>query len=79
MRKDTPTVEMRQKKILQRRGPSLRFTGALIADTEFETTQGFTMRFEIWETQGGNYIAASITEMETRAAVIEKGDGFQMK
>ncbi|HUD89955.1 hypothetical protein [Sphingobium sp.] len=75
----TPTVEMQQKSIRQRRGPTIKFTGALIAKTEFDIHGGREMRFEIWQTQGGAFIAVSATEEETRAVVVEHGDEMEMR
>lgn len=39
------------------RSEPLRFRGRIIAETEWDTNRGEWMRFEIWETQGGAYIA----------------------
>lgn len=36
---------------------AIRFKGRIIAETEWTTNRGEYMRFEIWETQGGAYIA----------------------
>lgn len=36
---------------------AIRFKGRIIAETEWDTRAGEYMRFEIWETQGGAYIA----------------------
>lgn len=72
-------MEMQQKSIRQRRGPAIKFTGALIAKTEFEMKTGYDMRMEVWQTEGGALIAVSETDMETRAAVIEPGDEMDMR
>lgn len=74
-----PTMEMQKKTIRQRRGPAIRFTGALIAKSEFDTRDGFPMRLEVYETQGGAYVAVSITDVETRATVIEPGEDADMR
>lgn len=42
------------------RSEPLRFKGRIIADTEWDTKSGDWMRFEIWETQGGAYIAVIV-------------------
>lgn len=39
------------------RSEPLRFWGKIIAETEWDTPSGEWMRFEIWETRGGAYIA----------------------
>jgi hypothetical protein len=77
--KVTPTVEMQQKSIRQRRGPTIKFTGALIAKTEFVIRGGRDMRFEIWQTEGGALIPVSITDEETRAAIVEPGEEAAMR
>ncbi len=74
-----PTVEMRKKTIRQRRGPAIRFTGALIAKTEFDTRNGYPMRLEVYQTEGGAYVSASISDVETRAHVIEPGEEAAMR
>jgi hypothetical protein len=50
-------TEYTPTKITPDRSAPLRFNGKLIAHTEWETNRGDTMRFEIWETQGGALIA----------------------
>jgi len=63
---------MQVTRINQRRGPALRFTGELIAKSEFEIRGGREMRLELWRTARGALVAVSITEEEeTRATVIE--------
>lgn len=77
--KATPTMEMQQKSIRQRRGPTIKFTGAMIAKSEFTMRDGRDMRLEIWQTQGGALIPVSITSEETRADVVEPGDEMAMR
>jgi len=72
-------VEMQQKSIRQRRGPTIKFTGALIAKTEFVIRGGRDMRFEIWQTEGGALIPVSTTDEETRAAIVEPGEEGAMR
>lgn len=73
------TMEMQSRRINQNRGPAIKFIGALIAKSEFTTRGGEDMRLEVWETQGGAYIAVSITSIETRATVVEPGDDQAMR
>lgn len=70
---------MKQTRITQRRGPAIRFTGTLLAKTEFETRQGHAMRLEVYETAGGSYVAVSSTDLETRAEVVEPGEEIDMR
>jgi hypothetical protein len=72
-------VEMTQKTIRQRRGPAIRFTGAMIAKTEFDLRDDRTMRLELWQTEGGALIAVSTTDQETRAEVVEPGEELAMR
>lgn len=44
-------------KITPDRSAPLRFNGKCVAETEWTTSRGDTMRFEIWETAGGALIA----------------------
>jgi len=57
-----------EQTIQQQRGPTIRFTGKLLAETEFETRGRDPMRvtFEIWETPGGALVAVSQTEPAER-------------
>lgn len=73
------TEEMEPITIKQDRGPTLKFSGRLIAKTEFDMRSGGAMRYEIWETAGGALIAVSKTNRETRAVVVEPGDEFEMR
>ncbi|MGF7152594.1 hypothetical protein [Novosphingobium gossypii] len=77
--RNATTVEMQQKSIRQRRGPTIKFTGALIAKAEFEIRGGREMRLEIWETKGRALIPISITDEETRAAIVDPGDETEMR
>lgn len=72
-------MEMKQTIIRQRRGPAIKFTGSIIAKTEYTTHRGDEMRMEIHQTEGGALIAVSITDVETRADVIEPGDEMDMR
>lgn len=62
--------------IKQTRGPTLRFRGELIADTQFQSRVGDEMSLEIWETEAGAFVAVSRGEMadgkpDVRAEVVE--------
>lgn len=48
---------------------ALRFKGKLIAETEWTTKHDTTMRFEIWETQGGTLIPVIEGELPGEDAV----------
>ena len=39
------------------RGAPVRFKGRIIAETQWTTNEGCWMRFTVWETKGGAYIA----------------------
>ncbi|GAB7551590.1 hypothetical protein NRB_10880 [Novosphingobium sp. 11B] len=73
------TVEMQPAKITQRRGRTGKFTGAVIAKGEFPTRQGFDIRMEVYQTEGGAYVAVTTTDVETRAVVIEPADPMDMQ
>ncbi len=45
------------KTIKPSRGAPVRFKGRIIAETEWDTKDGCWMRFTVWETKGGAYIA----------------------
>lgn len=45
----------------QDRGPTIEFTGALIAETEFDTRDR-KMLLQIWETTGGALVAYSMSD-----------------
>lgn len=77
--KTAPTEEMEPVTIKQDRGPTLKFSGLLIAKTEFDMRSGGAMRYEIWETAGNALIAVSKTNRETRAVVVEPGYEFDMR
>lgn len=77
--RNATTVEMQQKSIRQRRGPTIKFTGALIAKTEFDMRGGQEMRLEIWQTAGGALVAVSASDEETRATVVEPGEEMNMR
>lgn len=58
------TEEFERATIKQTRGPTVVFSGELLASTEFRTTSRMatTMTMEVWETQGGAYVAVSRSE-----------------
>lgn len=72
-------LEMKQTTIRQRRGPAIRFTGAVIAKTEFDLRDGREMRLELWQTEGGALVAVSTTDQEVRADVVEPGEEMAMR
>lgn len=51
------TEEMKPKTLKPSRGVPVRFIGRIIAETEWDTRDGCWMRFTVWETRGGAYIA----------------------
>jgi hypothetical protein len=62
------------------RSAPLRFNGKLIAETEWTTNRGDTMRFEIWETRGGALIAVREGDGDdgyTDALVVEPTEPWQ--
>lgn len=74
---------MERIEIVQQRGPTLEFTGILIASSDFETRGRDPMRveFEIYETVGGALVAVSASEPTDRegielvnATVVERQD-----
>lgn len=69
-----PTGKILPRRINQRRGPAIKFTGELLAEMDFQTGQGWDMRLELYETLGGAYIAVSKTDVETRADIIDASD-----
>ncbi|AOR80752.1 hypothetical protein QUC32_28415 (plasmid) [Novosphingobium resinovorum] len=77
--RNVTTVEMQPTKITQRRGRTVKFTGTVIAKGEFPTRQGFEIRMEVHQTEGGAYVAVTTTDAETRAVVIEPADPKDMQ
>lgn len=67
---------MTREVMKQDRGPTLIFEGELLAESEISTRQG-KMLMQVWETQGGAYIAYSelryedTDRLDRRAEVIE--------
>lgn len=69
----------------QHKGPTIEFTGRLLAETEFETRGADPMHvtFEIWETAGGALVAVVMTRPFNRgfeivrATVAERQDDAQ--
>ena len=51
------TEEYQAKTLKPSRGAPVRFKGRIIAETEWDTRDGCWMRFTVWETRGGAYIA----------------------
>ncbi len=69
----TDTIELERVTITQNYGPTVRFTGRLLAETAYETHGGReSLRWvlEVWETAGGSLIAV------TRQNLAD-GDGFE--
>lgn len=77
--------EFERVEIKQARGPTYEFTGRLLCDSEFETRGPDALRIEmeVWETEGGAYVAASCStpvgggNEEWRAVVIPPTDEIQ--
>jgi len=73
-------TEYTPTKITPDRSAPLRFNGKCIAETEWETNRGDTMRFEIWETAGGALIAVREGDGDdgyTDALVVEPTEPWQ--
>ena len=51
------TAQYDPKTLKPSRGAPVRFKGRIIAETEWDTKDGCWMRFTVWETRGGAYIA----------------------
>ncbi len=51
------TTEYEPKTLKPSRGAPVRFKGRILAETEWDTKDGCWMRFTVWETRGGAYIA----------------------
>lgn len=71
--------EIKQTSIRQRRGPTLKFTGRLIATAVFASRDGSEMRLELYKTQAGALIPVTIGVLETRATVVEPGEEMAMR
>lgn len=50
-------TEMQKKTLKPSMSAPVRFTGRIIAETQWDTRDGCWMRFTVWETKGGAYIA----------------------
>ena len=50
-------TEYQNKTLKPSMGAPVRFTGRIIAETQWDTRDGCWMRFTVWETRGGAYIA----------------------
>ena len=50
-------VDYKPKTIKPSRSAPLRFAGRILAETQWDTKDGCWMRFTVWETQGGAYVA----------------------
>lgn len=75
---------MRSTTLRISRGPSLRFTGELIASDEWEANNGRTIRIEFWQTAGGNLIGVRYSKGDwdenwsvSEAVVIDAADDIQ--
>ncbi len=55
--------EWQRVEFAQHTGPTIEFTGRLLADTSFESRRGTPTRvaFEIWETRAGALVAVSVS------------------
>ena len=51
------TEEYQAKTLKPTTSAPVRFKGRIIAETEWDTRDGCWMRFTVWETRGGAYIA----------------------
>ena len=51
------TEEYQAKTLKPSRSAPVRFKGRIIAETQWNTREGCWMRFTVWETRGGAYIA----------------------
>lgn len=51
------TEEFQAKTLRPTTSAPVRFKGRIIAETEWNTREGCWMRFTVWETRGGAYIA----------------------
>lgn len=51
------TDEFQPKTIKPSRSVPVRFKGRIISETQWDTRDGCWMRFTVWETKGGAYIA----------------------
>lgn len=62
---------------------TLEFTGQLLCEASWETRGNERMRIELWQTEGGAWVATTITEMASRdmisATVIEPGEDLQAR
>ena len=85
-RAETLSGEYERVEMVQTRGPTIEFTGRLLAEDAWETRGRNPMRMaiEIWQTQGGALIASSFSEPadregfeDTRVAVIAAQDDAQ--
>ena len=51
------TTQFDPKTLKPSRGAPVKFIGRIIAETQWDTKDGCWMRFTVWETRGGAYIA----------------------
>lgn len=86
-RAETLPAEYERQEIKPNGGPTIEFTGRLLANDEWETRGRDPMRveFEIWETRAGAMVAVSASEPldregveVVRATVVEAGQSFTM-
>jgi hypothetical protein len=80
---DTLSDTLTEHEIKQMRGPVLRFTGQLLAETSFEIKgrDALQIRCKIYETRGGALVAVSSSTLldrdgfeDVRATVVPKQD-----
>lgn len=74
------TTEYDTINIKPSRSAPLRFNGKRIAETEWTTARGDTMRFQVWETAGGALIAVREGDGEdgyTDAIVVEPTEDWR--
>lgn len=83
-RRNAVPPEMEHVEIVQQRGPTVSFTGRLLADTSFETRRGLNMLLELFETEGGALIAVSSTTLaggggreDARVTIVEPQEDIQ--
>jgi hypothetical protein len=85
-RSATLPAEYERVEVVRQRGPTLEFSGRLLASHEFTTRSDDPMRveFEVWETVAGAYVAVTTTTPAERegvelssATVVEPQDDAQ--
>ncbi len=85
-RSSTLPEEYERVEFKQTRGPTIEFTGRLLAQSEHNTRRGVNMLMEVWETSGGAFIAMSSglpiddnpnAFEDLRVTVVEPSDDIQ--